>query len=86
MTTELRALGREGRSGAVDVDAAGLVVVVIAVEAAGLPAIGAVDNAFPAAPALSHGFGGEGVAMVLDISVVASRYDIDWIQIDLSRD
>lgn len=47
LTTELRALGREGRSGAVEVDTAGLVVVVIAVEAAGLPAIGAVDNAFP---------------------------------------
>ena len=47
LTTELRALGREGRSGAVDVEAAGLVVVVIAVEAAGLPVIGAVDNALP---------------------------------------
>jgi hypothetical protein len=31
----------------VDVEAAGLVVVVIAVEAAGLPVIGAVDNALP---------------------------------------
>jgi hypothetical protein len=31
----------------VEVEAAGLVVVVIAVEAAGLPAIGAVDNALP---------------------------------------
>lgn len=46
LTTELRALGREGRSGAVEVEAAGLVVV-IAVEAAVLPAIGAVDNALP---------------------------------------
>lgn len=45
-----------------------------------------IERHLPAAPALSHGFGGEGVAMVLDISVVASRYDIDWIQIDLSRD
>lgn len=44
------------------------------------------ERHLPAAPALSHGFGGEGVAMELDISVVASRYDIDCIQIDLSRD
>lgn len=56
LTTELRLLGREGRSGAVEVAApeevAGLAaeeeVVVIAVEAAGLPAVGADDNAFPA--------------------------------------
>lgn len=47
-------LGREGKSGAVevaDVDVAGLaaegVVVVIAVDATGLPAVGADDNAFP---------------------------------------
>jgi hypothetical protein len=40
----------------------------------------------PAAPALSHGFGGEGVAMVLDISGVASRYEMRYIRIDLSRD
>ena len=48
--------------------------------------ISAIEKHLPAAPALSHGFGGEGVAIVLDISVVASRYDIDSIQIDLSRD
>lgn len=55
LTTELRLLGREGRSGAVEVavadEVAGLAaegeVVVIAVEAAGLPADGADDNAFP---------------------------------------
>lgn len=37
----------------------------------------------PAAPARSHGFGGEGVAMELDISGIASRYDIRlfrWIR------
>jgi hypothetical protein len=54
LTTELRVLGREGRSGTEEVvDVAGLavegeVVVVMAVEAAGLPAMGAVDNADPA--------------------------------------
>lgn len=55
MTTELRVLGREGRSGAVDVavvEAAGLAaageVVVIAVEETGLPAVGVVESAFPA--------------------------------------
>lgn len=55
LTTELRLLGREGRSGAAEVagavEVAGLAaegeVVVIAVDAAGLPAVGAVDNAFP---------------------------------------
>lgn len=41
-------LGRDGRSGAVDVAVAGLAVEVIAVEAAGLPAVGAVDSVFPA--------------------------------------
>lgn len=40
----------------------------------------------PAAPALSHGFGGEGVAMVLPISGVASRYYVRYIQIDPSRE
>ena len=39
----------------------------------------------PAAPALSHGFGGEGVAMVFDISGVASRYEVRYIRIDWSR-
>lgn len=57
LTTELRLLGREGRSGAVEVEVAvedevaGLAadgeVVVIAVEVTGLPDVGAVDNAFP---------------------------------------
>ena len=54
LTTELRLVGREGRLGAVevaDVAVAGLPAeeeaVVIAVEATELPAMGAVDNAFP---------------------------------------
>lgn len=54
LTTELRLLGREGRSGALEavaVEVTGLPaegeVVVIAEEIAGLPAVGAVDNAFP---------------------------------------
>ena len=52
MTTELSELGREGREGAVEeVVVAGLAaegeVVVIAVEAAGLPAVGSEDNADP---------------------------------------
>ena len=106
MTTELRVLGRSGRSGAPP-DVAGLVVV-MAVEATGLPATGADDSAFPvrdfesdgcfdgklnrplrpigrgrtkrrflnlpAAPALSQGFGGEGVAMDNDISELALRH------------
>lgn len=41
-------LGRDGRSGAVDVAAAAGLVEVIAVEAAGLPAVGVVDSVFPA--------------------------------------
>jgi hypothetical protein len=48
-------LGREGRSGMEEVDVAGLAageVVVMAVEAAGLPAVGAVDNADPARPSM----------------------------------
>jgi hypothetical protein len=57
LTTELRVLGREGRSGAeVVVVVAGLTAdgedVVIAVEAAGLPAVGAEDNAEPAYPSV----------------------------------
>lgn len=40
----------------------------------------------PAAPALSHGFGGEGVAMEFDISGIAWRHDVSYVQIDLSRD
>lgn len=64
-------LGREGKSGAAEADVvevAGLaaegVVVVIAVDATGLPAVGADDNAIPpVAPALSHGFGGDADAM-----------------------
>lgn len=53
LTTELRLLGREGRSGMeepVADEVAGWAdgeVVVIVVGAAGLPAVGAVDNAFP---------------------------------------
>lgn len=57
LTTELRLLGREGRSGAVEVEVvvevevAGLAaegeVAVIAVEVTGLPAVGAVGNVFP---------------------------------------
>lgn len=51
LTTELRVSGRDGRDGAVEVELAGLAaegeVVVMAVEVAGLPAVGAVDSAFP---------------------------------------
>ena len=50
LTTELRALGREGNSGAEVVEAvAGLAAEgeVIAVDATGFPAIGADDKAFP---------------------------------------
>jgi hypothetical protein len=56
LTTELRVLGREGREGAVEevVVVAGLTaegeVVVMAVEAAGLPAVGSEDNADPVHP------------------------------------
>lgn len=76
LTTEFKAFGREGKSGAVVVDdAVGEVVEVVAVgvvpvvldmaEVAVLPV--GVDNAAPpaAAPALSHGFGGETDAMEL---------------------
>lgn len=57
LTTELRALGREGRSGAVEVVAVADVAVglaaeaevgVIADEVAGLLAVGVVDKEFPA--------------------------------------
>jgi hypothetical protein len=51
LTTELRVSGRDGREGAAEVEVAGLAaegeVVVMAVEVAGLPAVGAVDSAFP---------------------------------------
>jgi hypothetical protein len=51
LTTELRVSGRDGRDGAVEVEVAGLAaegeVVVMAVEVAGLPAVGALDSAFP---------------------------------------
>lgn len=76
MTTELRVLGREGRSGAEEVDVAGLAageVVVIAVEAAGVLAVGAVDNADPAHPSMlvygSVWDGGGGWSMRDDDSV-----------------
>lgn len=47
MTTVLRVSGRDGRAGADEVAGLAGEVVVIAVEAAGVPAVGAVDNAFP---------------------------------------
>jgi len=77
LTTELRVLGREGRSGAEEVDVAGLAageVVVIAVEAAGVLAVGAVDNADPAAPAaLSQGLGGETDAILGDQACIGDQ-------------
>jgi hypothetical protein len=76
LTTELRVLGREGRSGAEEVDVAGLAageVVVMAVEAAGVLAVGAVDNADPARPSMlvygSVWDGGGGWSMRGDDSV-----------------
>lgn len=84
-TTVFNELGREGRSGAVDVDEA---AVDVAAGAAEVVVVGVIteeavvdaDNVFPpaAAPALSHGLGGETDAIsVSEIVNQRPRIEID---------